>query len=192
MALPLSSDAKWIIGTMLVIASVVISISVTSVGLGRTVATRTDLEGLAAKTDLEDLASKTDLEGLATSDDVETLRVQLDDTTQRLDAAVDRLDGTVTRLDETVDRLDDTVDRLDGTVDRLGDTNDGLRTLVGTTLPAIFACMVELDTLRAAERWGNGPPVAGDVDRVAMSEICDRLRRELAEVQTPLLPQLPD
>ena len=180
MALPLSDDAKWIIGTLLVIATVVIAVGTTSAGLGRTVATRADLEDLATKSDLEDLA---------TSADVETLRVQLDATTQRLEATVDRLDTTVTRLDSTVDRLGGTVDRLDSTVDRLDATTAAVRTVIGTTLPAIFACMVDLDAMRAGR---NDAPVPGDVDRVSLSEICGRLKAELAAVETPLVPRLPE
>ena len=189
--MPLSKDAKWIIGILLAFAGVTIAAMTGVWGLARTLATKSDIADLATTGDVERVGARLD-----------TIAEALQETVDGLGATVGRLEATVDGLGATVGRLEATVNGLQGAAGRFQETTDAVNVLIGRTLPAVFTCMVEIDRARAAEDNSLQPDgvllpdgrqmTAGRDLTPPLPHICDRLRLEIAAVETPLVPLPPD
>lgn len=181
----MSKDAKWIIGTLLVLTTVVLAAAGVAWDLGRT------------------LATKSDLDGLATSAEVEALDARLNESTEALENTVGDLQTAVGNLQATVGSLEVTAGELRTAVSGIEETTEAVHTLIGVTLPAFFACMIELDRVRYSGGGEPGsvegrpelsafdrPDFPGAFADAAFFGICAQLAEELAAVDTSLVPRL--
>lgn len=187
----LSSDTKWIIGTLLVLITLVLAVAGSAWELGRTLATKSDLEDLATTADVREESAR--LEAAVT--DVSEVSTRLETTVGDLRTTVGRLDATVDSLDATVSDLGAAVADVRATVDGFQKTTDAVNTLVTVTLPALFNCMIELDSARGANRVGGRqggfPDTSLDANSPMLPYTCMRLRDDFDAVDS-LVPQPPD
>ena len=191
----LSSDTKWIIGTLLALIGVVIAAAGVMIaaasgvwGLGRTLATKSDLDGLVTRAEVGELDTRLSESTDALAATVGDLRA----TVSSLQTSVGSIEATVDDLHATVGSLQTSVGQLRTAVSGVEETNVAVRTLIGVTLPAFFTCMIELDSADNANfprRDDFTNSVWSDED---LPGICARLKAEVEAVNSSLVPQLPD
>ena len=183
---------KWIIGTLLVliglavaVVAVVIQTASSALELGRTLATESDLVGLATTANVSEVSDRLG----ATVADVR-------EASTRLETTVGDLGATVSLLDATVSDLGSAVADVRATVDGFQGTTDSVNTLVTVTLPALLNCMIELDIARGANRPDarSNADWSFDLNR-DLPYICLRLRDDFdafSGALDSLVPQPPD
>ncbi len=97
--MPLSRDAKWLISTLLALTAVVLAVAGGVWGLSQTMATKSDITGLATTVDVEKVGARLDATAAA-----------LQATVDGLGATVDGLGATAARFQETTNAVNELIE----------------------------------------------------------------------------------